>query len=98
LEENRLPAYRAYKPTAHQRLIREMILLLKTGKLDRSYFQEKYDVDIVEHWSKQWKAHQENGYVEIDDQFIRLTMDGLLRVDGLLPVFFEPQHQGVRYT
>ncbi|MEZ6115928.1 MAG: radical SAM protein [Pirellulaceae bacterium] len=65
LEENRLPAYRAYKPTAHQRLIREMILLLKTGKLDRAYFQEKYDVDIVEHWSKQWKAHQENGYVQI---------------------------------
>ena len=37
-------------------------------------------------------------YVEIDGDSIRLTNDGLLRVDGLLPAFFEPEFQGVRYT
>ena len=31
-------------------------------------------------------------------QRMELTMDGLLRVDGLLPNFFEPQFRGVRYT
>ena len=29
---------------------------------------------------------------------ITLTPEGLLRADGLLPAFFEPEHQGVRYT
>ena len=29
---------------------------------------------------------------------IELTRAGLLRVDGLLPAFFEPEHQGIRYT
>jgi hypothetical protein len=27
-----------------------------------------------------------------------LTSDGLLRVDALLPAFFEPQFRNVRYT
>ena len=35
---------------------------------------------------------------ERSQQRIRLTRDGLLRVDALLPAFFEPEHQGVRYT
>jgi oxygen-independent coproporphyrinogen-3 oxidase len=34
--------------------------------------------------------------VEGDD--VRLTRDGLLRVDSLLPRFFEPEHRGIRYT
>ena len=29
---------------------------------------------------------------------IELTREGLLRVDTLLPRFFLPQHQNVRYT
>jgi len=34
--------------TAHQRLIREMILLMKTGRLDVTYFQEKFGVNILQ--------------------------------------------------
>jgi oxygen-independent coproporphyrinogen-3 oxidase len=29
---------------------------------------------------------------------VRLTRAGLLRVDGLLPRFFEPEHRNIRYT
>ena len=32
--------------TDRQRLIREMILQLKTGHLERAYFQDKFKVDI----------------------------------------------------
>jgi oxygen-independent coproporphyrinogen III oxidase len=34
----------------------------------------------------------------VDGDRIALTREGLLRADGLLPAFFEPEHQGVRYT
>ena len=33
-----------------------------------------------------------------DGNRIELTMEGLLRVDGLLPAFFEDENRGVRYT
>ena len=33
-----------------------------------------------------------------DFEEVTLVLKGLLRVDAMLPAFFEPEHQGVRYT
>jgi oxygen-independent coproporphyrinogen-3 oxidase len=98
LERNELPLWRALRPTSHQLLIREMILQLKRGFLDTSDFQEKYGVDIVAHWKPQWEAHTNDGMLTVTPERIELTRKGLLHADGLLPPFFEEQHQGVRYT
>jgi oxygen-independent coproporphyrinogen-3 oxidase len=104
LDENRLPIGRAYRPTPHQSLIREMILQLKKGYLEVEYFRRKFHVDIVQQWQSEWDAYASEGYVVLptssssSDAMIRLTTDGMLRVDGLLPVFFEPQFRNVRYT
>ncbi|MCA9240351.1 MAG: coproporphyrinogen III oxidase family protein [Planctomycetales bacterium] len=97
-EQGKLPLYRAFRPTPHQTLIREMILQLKKGYLDVGYFRQKYGVDILEHWHSEWQQHADDGYVVLNPERIELTSDGLLRADGLLPVFFEPEHRGVRYT
>ncbi|HEX4146187.1 MAG TPA: coproporphyrinogen-III oxidase family protein [Pirellulales bacterium] len=98
LDRGELPLARGMRPTAHQLLVREMILQLKTGALAVDYFRGKFGVDIVEHWDEVWRQYQAEGYLETTDDTIRLTRAGLLRVDSLLPAFFEPQHQQVRYT
>jgi oxygen-independent coproporphyrinogen III oxidase len=98
LEEGRLPLGRAYRPTPHQLLVREMILLLKKGYLDVGYFQRKYGVNILEQWQEQWAEYEREEWLATKADRIELTREGLLRVDGLLPSFFEPEHQGVRYT
>ncbi|MFN9625550.1 MAG: coproporphyrinogen III oxidase, partial [Planctomycetota bacterium] len=104
LDENRLPIGRAYRPTQEQRLIREMILQLKKGYLNIEYFRDKFQVDILQKWHSQWDAYASDGYVVLPDDskasdaMIRLSTDGLLRVDGLLEAFFEPQFRNVRYT
>jgi oxygen-independent coproporphyrinogen-3 oxidase len=36
--------------------------------------------------------------IEADSGRIELSRQGLLQVDALLPAFFEPEFQGVRYT
>lgn len=79
-------------------MVRELILLLKRGYLDQNYFQNKFGVDIWEHYNEVWQNYVEEGWVVHNGQRIELTMDGLLRADALLPAFFEPEHQGVRYT
>ena len=61
-------------------------------------FQNKFGVDIAEHWKQQWDGYVQAGYAEVGEDRITLTRKGMLVVDGLLPAFFEPQHQGVRYT
>lgn len=98
IEGGDLPLGRGYLPTPHQKLIREMVLLLKRGYLDRDYFVDKFGVDIVGHWKSVWDEHEDEGLLEVGEDQIRLTREGLLRADSLLPAFFEPEHQGVRYT
>ncbi len=98
LDQNELPIGRALRPTPHQRLVREMILQLKHGQLDGAYFHAKFGVDIVDQWRDTWDQYVANGWCTIDGDRITLSREGLLRADGLLPAFFEPEHQGVRYT
>jgi oxygen-independent coproporphyrinogen-3 oxidase len=104
LDQGRLPLGRAYRPSPLQLLIREMILQLKRGYLDTSYFHTKFGADIASQWQEVWQEYEKEGYVVMrtDDASkvirIELTMEGLLRADGLLPPFFEPSFRGVRYT
>lgn len=98
LEEGKLPLGRAFTPTQKQAKIRELILLLKRGYLEIDYFQQKFGVDIWDEYAEVWADYVQEGYAKRDGNRIELTVDGLLRVDALLPAFFEAEHQGVRYT
>ncbi len=98
LDRAELPLYRGLKPTAHQLLIRELVLQLKTGKLDSLYFLDKFAVDVLDRWHDVWQSLQDGGYAELGSAHVKLTGKGLLQVDALLPAFFEPEHRGVRYT
>ena len=98
LEGGTLPVGRALPVTKHQQLVREMILLLKRGYLEKAYFLDKFGVDIFAEWGTTWKQYEEEGFVEFENGTVKLSRAGLLQVDGLLPPFFEPDHQGVRYT
>ena len=98
LEENRLPLGRALRPSEDQLLIREMILQLKRGYLDVSYFEQKFSTNILQQWSTVWAQYAEDGLLSYTESRIELTRQGLLRVDALLPAFFAEEHQGIRYT
>lgn len=98
LQSGELPLGRAFRPTQHQAMVRELILLLKRGYLELDYFRDKFGVDIWEAYEEQWRGYEAEQYLHRVDDRIELTVEGLLRVDGLLPAFFEEEHQGVRYT
>jgi oxygen-independent coproporphyrinogen-3 oxidase len=98
LERSELPLFRALRPTRQQALIREMILQLKRGYLDVPYFRDKFTTDILQRWQGVWESYRDQGFVRLHPDRLELTISGLLRVDSLLPAFFEAEHQGVRYT
>lgn len=98
LDAGELPVNRALPITDHQRLIREMILQLKTGHLDAGYFRQKFGEEITQAFAGAYDSLVQEGCLTIEGDDIRLTRDGLLRVDSLLPRFFESQFQNVRYT
>ncbi|MBY0229896.1 MAG: coproporphyrinogen III oxidase family protein, partial [Gemmataceae bacterium] len=96
LDRDEMPLGRALPVTPRQRLIREMILQMKTGKLDAGYFRAKFGADVERGFREQWQALRASGDVKEDG--LELTKQGLLHVDTLLPAFFEPEHRGARYT
>jgi oxygen-independent coproporphyrinogen-3 oxidase len=98
LDAGELPLNRALPVTRHQRLIREMILQLKTGKLDAGYFRGKFGVEILREFQEGFNSLADDGFATIDGDHIALTRKGLLQADTLLPRFFEPEHRGIRYT
>jgi oxygen-independent coproporphyrinogen-3 oxidase len=97
-EHGRLPLGRALRPTSEQLLIREMILQLKRGFLDVSYFSNKFDTNIVEKWKSEFETHRDNGLLTFTEERVELTRKGFLHADAMLPVFFEKEMQGIRYT
>lgn len=98
LHRGQLPLGRALPVQPRQLLIREMILQLKTGRLDRDYFQQKFGTDILKEFGEGFRQLEESGNVTIPGNTIELTPAGLLQVDRLLPTFFEPDYRGSRYV
>lgn len=98
LDADQLPLGRGLVLSPDQLLIRELILLLKRGFLDAAYFRDKFGQDIQQRWKDVWDDLVAQGYATRQADRIELTRAGLLRVDSLLPAFFEPEHRGVRYT
>jgi oxygen-independent coproporphyrinogen-3 oxidase len=100
LEAGELPVNRGLRLSNDERLIREMILQLKRGHLDATYFDGKFAVDVLDRWAVVWTDFEQEDLCTIDRKRgrVELTREGLLQVDSLLPAFFEPQFRGVRYT
>jgi oxygen-independent coproporphyrinogen-3 oxidase len=98
LRSDRLPLSRALPVEPREQLIREMILQLKTGRLDAAYFRDKFDVDVLDEFEPAYRELQGNGFLDLTSDKVTLTPQGLLQIDRLLPIFFMPEHRGARYT
>jgi len=98
LDANELPFGRAFPTTERDRLVREVVLLLKTGHLDVPYFQSKYGVDIREAFRGAFDKLQGEGWLNVNGESVDCTPDGLIQIDRHLPAFFDPQYVSSRYT
>ena len=98
LDRGELPLNRAFPTTPRDRLIREMILQLKTGRLDAPYFRDKFGVDVLAEFRDGFQKLEADQILNITDSGVQLTRPGLMQIDRHLPVFFDPQYRTSRYT
>jgi len=98
LSKGELPFGRAFPTTERDRLIREVVLLLKTGHLDVPYFREKYGVDIRQEFRDAFDKLTREGWLSVNGESVDCTPDGLIQIDRHLPAFFDPQYISSRYT
>ncbi|MHB8897911.1 MAG: coproporphyrinogen-III oxidase family protein [Thermoguttaceae bacterium] len=98
VEAGQLPIHRALAMTDEEKLVREVILQLKLGGLDRQYFLGKFGTDIFLHFAEPIAELEAAGDLRRSSDGVTLSRDALLRVDGLLEMFFLPRHRNARYT
>lgn len=93
VNKGEFPIYRALKPTEEERMIRELILQMKLGRVQPEYFQNKFGVDVGERFAAPVDKLSGEGYLQADPKTWQLSRSGLLQVDRLLPEFFLPEHR-----
>ena len=71
---------------------------MKLGKINFSYFDEKFETDSAVRFKKPLETIKEWGYATIDGDNLTLNRDGLLQVDRLLHEFFLDEHRNARYA
>jgi oxygen-independent coproporphyrinogen-3 oxidase len=98
LDKGELPLGRAFPVSQKQKLIREMILQLKTGHLEKTYFQQKFGADISREFENGYKQLEDEGWLKVTPTGVDLTPSGLMQIDRHLPTFFEPEYVAKRYT
>ena len=98
LREGRPVIARAYGTSERERLTRELLLQLKLGEIRSASFREKFGVDVLDVFAPAFARLAARGMLTVEDGAVRLTRDGLLRVDSLLPELYEEKFRGARYT
>jgi oxygen-independent coproporphyrinogen-3 oxidase len=98
LESGELPLNRAFETTQEERMTREMILQLKLGRIEPQYFRGKFGTEILERFGNVFRHLQDEEMLTFDESEVRLTRRGLLRVDQLLPEFYDDKYRNARYT
>jgi len=98
VENDKLPIHRAFVPNDNERLTREMILQMKLGRVDAAYFKDKFGVDVMQRFEAAFARLQRRSMLDLHDGGATLTRQGLLRVDTLLPEFYDERYQNARYT
>ncbi|NBV85356.1 MAG: radical SAM protein, partial [Verrucomicrobia bacterium] len=97
-ERGELPVWRAMATTPEERMIRELILQMKLGRVSSDYFRGKFSEDIRSRFDPQWNLLEQQGLGLWRENSFILTREALLKVDSLLHGFFLPQHQNSRYV
>ncbi|MGH9796073.1 MAG: coproporphyrinogen III oxidase, partial [Candidatus Acidiferrales bacterium] len=98
LRDGRLPIHRALTPNTEERMIREFILQMKFGQVQPKYFRDKFGMDVRERFAGTLENFKDQGLLTMNEKEIRLSREGLLRVDELIHDFFLPQHREVAFA
>ena len=85
LRQGVLPIYRALTLTQEQRLIRELILQMKLGRVNNQYFKDKFDVRIQERFREPVSILRDRGFLTTDADSIASRAMVCCRWTGCFP-------------
>ncbi len=97
IEAGAAPVLRGYVLSEDERATREFVLSLKLGCVNRRCFHNRYRCDLPTHMEEPLKQFVAEGWVEIDAREVRVTVEGMLFVDQMIPQLVMPDHRQASY-
>ncbi len=98
IDQGDLPVRRARRLGTDERFTRELILGLKTGRVDRRRLCRRFGDRAFAPVTDRLVELARAGWIELTEDEIRLTRSGLVDVDRLSKVLYSPEYMGVRYS
>ncbi len=80
-----------------ERVTREFVLCLKLGGVNRSHLCHRYGRDILPHMREPLARFETEGWVRIEPGTVRVTAEGMLFVDHMIPQLVMPYHREAAY-
>ena len=87
-----LPIKRAHKMSGEEKIAQKMILGIKNSSIDRKAFYEQFGVDPCKKYANIIDDLLRNNLINITDNELSLTFEGLIFADDIARLFYLPQH------
>jgi oxygen-independent coproporphyrinogen III oxidase len=88
---------RGLRLNSRQKMSREVILGLKTLRLDREWFRSRHGFDVLELYKTQVDTLAADGLLDVTDEAITITRKARPYVDIICSVFYLPEHAEHRF-
>ena len=98
ISEGQLPSLRSHLLTPTERFLREFMLQLKLGRVRTDDLLDRYGVNATRELAEPLARCVDRGWLDVTSRGIEVTREGLLRVDRLIPSFYLPEHENLRYS
>ena len=97
IEAGESAASRGCALSEHERATRQFVLCLKLGFVNRAHLRRRYGQDVPPHMKEPLDRFVAEGWIEIDMDAVRVTAEGLLFVDHMIPQLVMPNHREATY-
>lgn len=93
ITKDNLPVMRAYHYSVREKMIQRIIFGLKLLKLDRERFETEFGVDPLFIFKEEFRLLERKGFIEITENVISVTFEGMLFADDIARVFYLPNQK-----
>ncbi len=97
IASGRLPVARGYALSADERLVRELALQVKLGRVDLGRLGARHHVAVAERFAPELAELCARGLLKVAGDQLELTPAGRVRADRVLEAFYRPEHRGQSY-
>src|SRR6185503_4909292 len=95
ISDEKPPVWLGYTLSVEERMRRTIMFAIRSRGVSRADFKERYGIDPLEKFSKEFSALFQNGLIREEQDCLELTREGALHADGIALLFVSEEVKGL---